>query len=176
VSDGPELEHPLARIGALVEGIERLPDADARERARGLVQAVLDIHRVGLARLLALASELEGGPALIDELARDQAFALILALHDLHPRDVETRVRDAVDGVAPALLEMGVAIDILAVTDENVRVRVKAAGKVRAGQAKIRAMVEEAIGRAAPEVAAVEFDGLDPTPLVPITRLPQRSR
>ena len=172
-ADTPELDQPLAQIGELVEGVERLPDPTARERARALVQAVLDIHRVGLGRVLALAAATDG---LVDELCRDQAVALLLALHDLHPRSVETRVRAAVEEVQPQLLEVGVALELAGVTDDSARVRVKAAGPLRTSQAAIRTAVEGAIGRSAPEIAVVEIDGLDPSPLVSITRLPPRPR
>ncbi len=174
VSDNHELEHPLARIGELIEGLEHLPDADARERARALVQAVLDIHRVGLSRVLEVAAARDGGDAVVDELAADQAVALLLSLHGLHPRGVETRVREAVEELRPQLLDVGVAVELARVTDDSAHVRVKAAGSVRTGGAAIRSLVEGAIGRAAPEIAEVEIDGLDPSPLVSISRLPQR--
>lgn len=174
MSDNRELEHPLARIGELIEGLELLPDADAREQARELVQAVLDIHRVGLSRVLAVAAARDGGGSVVDELVADQAVALLLSLHDLHPRGLETRVRAAVDELRPRLLDVGVAVELAHVTDDSAHVRVKAAGSVRTGGAAIRTMVESAIGRAAPEIAAVEIDGLDQSPLVSISRLPQR--
>ncbi len=174
MSDNRELEHPLSRIGELIEGLEHLPDANARERARALVQAVLDIHRVGLSRVLVVAAARDGGDAVIDDLVADEAVALLLSLHDLHPRGLETRVRAAVDDLRPKLLDVGVAVELAGITDDSAHVKVKAAGSVRAGGAAIRTMVEGAIGRAAPEIAAVEIDGLDPSPLVSITRLPQR--
>ncbi|HKE18277.1 MAG TPA: hypothetical protein VKB80_25540 [Kofleriaceae bacterium] len=172
--DSSELEHPLARISELVEGLEQLPDAPARERARALVQAVLDIHRIGLARALAVAGAREDGAALVDELAGDQAVALLLSLHGLHPHDVETRVRAAVDHLRATLLDVGVSVELGGVTDETAQIRVKAAGEVHASHARIRTMVEQAIGRAAPEIVSVEIHGLDTSPLVSITRLPQR--
>lgn len=174
MSADPELEQPLARISELVEGLERLPDAPAREQARALVQAVLGIHRQGLSRVLALAAEHEGGAALVDRLAQDRAVALLLSLHDLHPRDVETRVREAVEEVRPGLREVGVALELDRVADERAHLRVRPAGAVRTTNARVREIVEGAIERAAPEIAAIEIDGLDPSPLVSLTR--QRPR
>jgi len=176
VSAIPELEQPLAQIGELVEGLERLPDAPAREQARALVQAVLDIHRLGLARLLAMAAEREGGAALVDALAQDQAVALLLSLHGLHPRDVETRVREAIEQVRPGLAAQGVAVELTRITEDTAHLHVRAAGALQTTRARIRELLEGAIGGAAPEIAAVEIDGLDPSPLVSISRLPQRPR
>jgi hypothetical protein len=75
-----------------------------------------------------------------------------------------------------AFLEVGVAVELRRITDDTAHVRVKAAGDVRTSHGAIRATLEGAIGRSAPEIAMVDIDGLDPSPLVSITRLPQRKR
>lgn len=167
----PDLESPLAQIASLVAELERLPQSSARERARALVQAVLDIHHAGLARILELLAARPGGAALVENLAAEETVALLLSLHDLHPSDVETRVRSAVEALRPALLDQGVAIELAGAGDDTARVRVRAAGAIRASDARIRAMVEQAICRGAPEIAEVEIDGLERAPLVPASRL-----
>jgi hypothetical protein len=170
LSPPPELEQPLARIAALVQEIEQMTDGATRERARGLVQAILDVHRVGLTRLLGVAAARPDGEAFLDELARQDSVALLLALHGLHPRDLETRVRGALDELAPRLLADGVAAEVLDVSDELARVRLRPVGPVRASGAALRAVVEAAIGRSAPEIGGVEIEGLE-TSDVPASRL-----
>jgi hypothetical protein len=165
-----DLEQPLARIAALVQEMEEAPDRAMRERARGLVQAVLDIHRVGLERLLAVAAARDDGAALVDALAREDAFALLLALHGLHPRTIDARVRGAIDDLAPRLLADGVAIELRDVTDELARVRLRPVGPVRTTGAALRARVETAIGRSAPDIGGVEIEGLESSD-VPASRL-----
>lgn len=159
-----EISRSLARIGELVEELEQVADAATRERARALLRTVLDLHRAGLARLLELA------PDRIDELAADESVALLLSLHGLHPRSLESRVGSAIDELSPSLLEQGVAVDVTSVTEDMVRVRLRAPGPVRAGIAGLRAAVESAIRRGAPEIAAVEIQGLEASD-VPVTRL-----
>jgi len=163
-----ELQRSVARLGELIDELEQVPDLATRERARALVQTLLDLHRAGLSRLLELVAE--RGPPGVDGLAADETVALLFSLHGLHPRSVEERVRSAIDELAAQLLEQGVAVDLSEVTEDTVRVRLKAAGKVRAAVAGLRAAVESAIRRAAPEIAAVEIDGLEASD-VPVTRL-----
>lgn len=168
---GQDLESPLARIASLVAELERMPESLARERARALVQAVLDVHQAGLARILELLAARQDGARFIDELAADETVTLLMSLHDLQPSDVETRVRAAVDALRPALLEQGVAIELAGAGEDTARVRLRAAGAVRTSDDKLRALVERAIYRGAPEIAVVEIDGLDGAPVVPAARL-----
>lgn len=165
-----ELQRAMARIGELVEELERVPDIATRERARALLQTVLDVHRAGLARLLELVSA--NGP--IEALAGDESVALLLSLHGLHPESVEARVRAAIGELAPRFLEQGVAVELTSVTDEALRVRLRTAGTLRADEAGLRAALEAAIRASAPEIAEVHIDGLDKSD-VPVTRLGRRA-
>jgi hypothetical protein len=163
MSPAPELAPALARIESLVAEIERTADPAARERSRALVQALLDVHRLALERLLELAAARAGGPELLDELATDQAVALLFSLHGLHRRDLDSRVGAAIDELRPKLLADGVALDLEAIADDRVRVRVSpaAGGRVRAGSAQVRATIESHLMRAVPEIASVDIDGLE---------------
>lgn len=167
---------PLENITVLVEEVERLPDPLARERSRALVQAVLELHRAGLARLLELCAARDGGAALVDALAADPTVSLLLALHQLHPRELAGRVREALDELAPRLAEEGVTLELAAVGDDTVSLRVMAAGgrKVRASAASLRAAVEAAIARRAPEIASVDLAGLDAPDVAAIGVGPRR--
>jgi hypothetical protein len=178
------LQPSLARIAALVAALEELPDAGAREQARALVQAVLEIHRVGLSHLVAhLIAEADrerasAEPGWLDALERDDAVSLLLSLHGLHPRDLDTRVRAALAPLRPALLAAGIAIELRAVDGEVVRVALRPAGGAapHADPHHLRAAVEAAIRRGAPEIAAVEIDGLEAGPIVPASRLAATKR
>jgi hypothetical protein len=80
----------LARVEALVAELEAVRDEAVREKARALVQAVLDVHGEGLRRLLALA----GPDSAARFAAADELVGSLLLLHDLHP-DVESAARAA---------------------------------------------------------------------------------
>ncbi|HEY3593388.1 MAG TPA: hypothetical protein VGL13_05925 [Polyangiaceae bacterium] len=165
-----DLDSPLTRIAALVEELEQMPETPARESARALVEAVLEIHRAGLTKLIEIAA-VRAGEDVVDELAADPSVALLLSLHELHPTSREARVRTAVDQLRPTLLAAGVAIETDGVGDDVARVRVRPAGTVRLADARLRSQIESAIYRGAPEIAMVEIDGLDDAPTVPVTRL-----
>src|SRR5262245_40748649 len=99
--DGQGFRKRLGRIEALLHEVERYADPAAREHTRELVQAVLGLHGDGLERILETVAEGESGLATIDALGRDDLVGGLLLLHGLHPVDVETRVRQALDGVRP---------------------------------------------------------------------------
>lgn len=159
-----ELQRMMNRIGELIGEIEQSADAETRERARELVQTVLDVHRVGLARLV----ELSRTP--VEELAAEESIALLFSLHDLHQDDAAARVRAAIDALAPRLLEEGVAVELAAVDGERVRIGLKAAGTVRAHVAGLRGELERVVRRSAPEIIAVDIDGLEASD-VPAARI-----
>jgi hypothetical protein len=167
MTEASELEQPLAHISTMIGELEQLPDRTARERARTLVQAVLDLHRAGLARILELAGET---PALVDAIAADETVSVLLALHELHPRPLVDRVAHVVDALRPKLREQGVEVEVAEVAEDTARVRVRAGGAVHVSPSVLRRELEEAIGRGAPEIAAVVIEGLEHSD-VPVSRL-----
>ncbi len=96
---------------------------------------------------------------------------MVLALHEPRdPRLLEARVRAAVDKVRPTLLEQGVDLELVGINEDTARVHVKAAGALHISPSALRTALEEAIGRGAPEIAAVAIEGLE-TSDVPLSRL-----
>ena len=84
-----ELEQRFARVeGLLGELCAQHPEAEPI--ARELLGTVLELHRHGLARLLALAPSSEH-----NELTNDPSLAALLSLHGLHPVPAEDRARAA---------------------------------------------------------------------------------
>ena len=101
-----ETRRAVARVEALLEQIEDDPVA------LEAVEAVVDLYGEALARVLAGAEPTE------DELLRH-----LLLVHDLHPVDVETRVRQALDDVRPYLGSHGGDVELLGVEDGVARLR-----------------------------------------------------
>src|SRR5262245_2632819 len=94
----------MRRLDSLIQQVEGFADPSARARTRELVQAILDLHAAGLERMFAhLAAAGGTGQALLEELADDEGVAHLLLLYGLHPADIETRVRQALDSVRPYL-------------------------------------------------------------------------
>jgi Fe-S cluster biogenesis protein NfuA len=156
--DDRELRKRMERMDSLLREVERFADPEARARTREIVQAILDLHGAGLERALeAIAAAGAPGLAMIDALARDDLVGSLLLLYGLHPLDVETRVRQALDRVAPHLRSHGARAELLGVVGGVVRVRVTSAA---ASSLIVKQAVEEAVYDKAPDVAGVEVEGV----------------
>ena len=74
----------MLEIETLVVQLENARDEGTREIARSLVRAVMDLHGAALARILDGVSRVEGGRALLREVALDDAVGCVLSLHGLN--------------------------------------------------------------------------------------------
>jgi Fe-S cluster biogenesis protein NfuA len=160
----------IERIEALVQAIERSADAATRADAQELIQAVLDLHGAGLARILEqLARAGEPGRAVRDELARDDLVGSLFLLHGLHPLDLETRVEQALDTVRPYLRSHGGEVTLLGVVNGVVRLRLQGSCHgCPSSSVTMKTSIEEAIAGAAPDAVGVEVEGVaEPTPRPP---------
>jgi Fe-S cluster biogenesis protein NfuA len=157
-----EFQAKLQRLDALLRDAERFPDPVAREHMREMVRAVLQLHAAGLGRVLdRLAEAGEPGAAILDDCARDEIVSGLLLLHGMHPLDLEARVGQALDAVRPALAGHGGSVTLLAVEDGVVRLRLEGnCHGCPSSAATMRQTIEEAILAKAPDVGAIEVEGL----------------
>jgi Fe-S cluster biogenesis protein NfuA len=160
-----EFQGRLARIEELIHALDRIADEGARAQARELVEALLELQGAGLERALELIYE--SGPAgqgMIDELGRDELVASLLLVHGLHPLDLESRVRHALDAVGPRLAQHGGSVELLGVTPDGA-VKLRLAGNCHGCPSSILTLkfsIEEAIYAAAPDVTSLEVEGATP--------------
>jgi len=154
--DTQEFQARLQRLEALLQQVERWTDPALQAHMREIVQAVLDLHRAGLERVL---ERLDA--SVIDACACDEVVSGMLLLHGLHPLDLETRVRQALEEVRPALRGHGGDVELLEVRDGVVRLRLEGnCHGCPSSSATMRQTVEEAILGKAPDALAVEVEGL----------------
>jgi Fe-S cluster biogenesis protein NfuA len=158
-----EFQKRLGRVEELIAALESAPDSAMREQARELIQSLLALHGTGLERILSLVYDSNvGGAAVIDELGRDSLVSGLLLLHGLHPLDLETRVRNAIEEVKPRLGLHGGSVDLLGVTPEG-RVQLKLQGNCHecpSSRLTLRFSIEEALYAAAPDLAGLDVEGL----------------
>jgi Fe-S cluster biogenesis protein NfuA len=84
-----------------------------------------------------------------------------LILHGLHPDDLGTRVRRALDVARPTLQMHGMGARLVSVLDGVAHVRIDAGGDCDAHSAdEVRAAIEAAIAETAPDLSHVEILGL----------------
>src|ERR687883_1367219 len=139
--DDAEVRELVARVESLLGGLD--------ERATEAVQALVGLYGEALARVVAGADPTE-----------DELLSHLLLVHDLHPVDVETRVRRALDDVRPYLGSHGGDVELLGVADGVAHVRLQGTcNGCPSSSATLRHAIEEAVARAAPELEGVEAEG-----------------
>ena len=97
-----EFERRIAAIDELVQRLETAADPATRAASQELVRALMEMHGAALERMLAVIGRNgAAGATIVDQLTRDELVASVLLLYDLHPVDLETRVRGALEKTPP---------------------------------------------------------------------------
>jgi Fe-S cluster biogenesis protein NfuA len=158
--DTQDLAQRMQRIEALTQQLEHCADPAARGASQELVAVLLDMHAAGLAKMLELLGE-SGAAGVLSAFAADHLIASLLLLHGLHPDSLEVRVQRALDRAGPVLTAHHAAVELLAVDDGAVRLRLDGSDlHTPARSAALRQALQEAIFELAPEVLDVDIDGL----------------
>jgi Fe-S cluster biogenesis protein NfuA len=163
--DDKDFQLKVQRIGELVGELENIKDAETRASAKALVQLLLDLHSVGLERVMEIvAKNGDSGQRTIDDLGRDPLVSSLLVLYGLHPLDLETRVAQAVEKLRPKVRKGGGELELLSNKNEGgvVRVHLHVTGHSCGSTGKtLKAMVEEALYEAAPDLGHLLIEGLE---------------
>jgi Fe-S cluster biogenesis protein NfuA len=137
----------VARVDALLE------DAQDVE----LIRALVELYGEGLARIAARLP--------VGELADDELVSHLLLLHDLHPVPLHDRVQGALDEVAPYLDSHGGGVELVAIEDGVVRLRLQGTcNGCPSSRTTLELAIDEAIQRAAPEIERIEAEDAPVTP------------
>ncbi len=156
-----EAAEALRRIEALIATLQTLPDASARRPARELLEVVLDLHGLALARMASIIAGEAGGAALLSRLADDPHARAVLLLHGLHPDAAEVRVRRAVAELNRDLAARGLRLRLASVGPESARLVVQRHPDAAPLDAALREQIEAAVVDAAPELEELLIDGPD---------------
>ena len=143
----------MARVEELIGRAERFADPNDRAVTRDIVSALLEMHGAGFRRMLdVLSGSGDVGRSAMQALVADGLVASLLLLHGLHPVDLESRVRIALDTVRPALAHHGGGVELLGVEEGVVRLRLEGNcnGCPSSGET-LRNLVTTALDEAAPD-------------------------
>ncbi|HEY4131267.1 MAG TPA: NifU family protein, partial [Gemmatimonadaceae bacterium] len=157
-----EARNRVAKLDALLEQLETIPDAASRDAALGAVQGLVEFYGEGLTRVVRHVNQScdeSASTALAGAFAEDELVSHLLLLHGLHPNDVRDRVEGALESVRPYLASHGGNVELVRI-DGGVA-RVKLSGSCHgcaASELTLRAMVDDAVLAAAPELRGVEND------------------
>jgi Fe-S cluster biogenesis protein NfuA len=132
-----------------------LDEIDGDAKATAAVQAVVELYGEALARIVAGVDPIE-----------DELVSHLLLVHDLHPVDVETRIRTALEEVRPYLGSHGGDIEFLQVEDGVARLRLGGTcNGCPSSRVTLQNAVEEVVLKAAPELERIEAEGVaEPQP------------
>ena len=145
------------------------------------MQTLLDFHGAAVAKLLERIAELgEPGHALIARWRATTSCRTCSCCTVFIPLDLETRVSQALDQVRPYLRTHKGDVELVGVIDGVVRLRMQGSCHGCPSSAMtLKNAIEEAIYAAAPDVAAIEVEGVvdrsaHAGPLLPIVTLDPR--
>ena len=160
--DAREFQGRLERLDALLQEAERFADPAVLKRVREIVQVILDLHGFGLERLLEHVTETAAnGRAVLEACAADDIVAGLLLLHGLHPLDLEARLHQALESVRPYLHSHGGNVELLGFQSGVVRLRLQGScHSCPSSAVTMQQTIEEAIYARAPEVTAIEVEGM----------------
>ena len=153
----PSVREASERIEVLLDELEQGAPPAVMGRIEELLQCVLSLYGAGLERVLETV-----GPEQVRRLADDELVGNLLVLGGLHPDDVDTRVqRGARPGPALPRLARGRSVAL------RRRRRRRGAPPARgscdgcpSSALTVKSAIEDAISVAAPDVVAVEAEGM----------------
>lgn len=161
--DEKEFQEKVQKIARLISGLNDITDNQTRTAAQDLVQLVTDLHGIAVERMMeVIFARGACGVEIIEELGHDRIVSSLLALHGLHPEDVQTRVTRAVEKIAAGLRKQDVELELLEVDAGRVRIRAKTnAHACHSTYATVRIAIEEAVYEAAPDISSLMIEGLE---------------
>jgi hypothetical protein len=153
VAEVPDVDATVARIESLVEELGEA-DPQLRQLAEEAIRLLMQLYGAGLARELEIL-----GREQAELLAADKLVGSLLLLHGLHPVESAERIERALRSVERRL--DGHRLHLAGVTGGVARIRVELNGG--AVPAALAGAIERAVAETAPDLAAVEIEGLPQT-------------
>jgi nitrite reductase/ring-hydroxylating ferredoxin subunit/Fe-S cluster biogenesis protein NfuA len=159
-----EIERLAGRADRAVEAAQRL-DEPARGVALELKQALDEIHKAGLVRVVRRLKDDPAGKQLLFELVDDPIVYALLAMHGIVRPDLATRVGRVIDAVRPYMRSHGGDVELVEVRDATAFIRLHGAcNGCSMVSATLREGVEDALRANVPEIRAIEVVPSEPGP------------
>jgi Fe-S cluster biogenesis protein NfuA len=150
MADQLDPAHVAERIEEVLESL----DPAARPAGEELVRLLMRFYGAGLEQIVTI-SRAGTGDGAVHRLAADPLVGGLLALHDLHPVDVRTRVEHAISAAKRKLGSHGGDVALIGIdVDGTVRIALGASG---CGGATVKEVVSDEVTAAAPDATGVAF-------------------
>jgi len=166
VTNGSAFRDQIRQLGKLITQFDQMPDGPQKAACRELVQLLMDVHGAGLERMMEIVFENgNAGNTIIDNLAKDSVVSSLLVLYSLHPDDLESRVRKALEQMRPRLRKLACSAELVRIEQGVVSVQVTTTGHSCGSSTNdVRAIVEDGVYEFAPDLAALDVLGLEQPP------------
>ncbi|MFF3055628.1 hypothetical protein [Streptomyces sp. NPDC057909] len=150
------------RVEELLDRLTTIGDQEVGAAAEDLVRVLMDFYGAGLARIvdrLSTPADRGTGSGPLAALLDDELVSSLLALHDLHPEDIGTRIARALDSVRDP-------VEVVGFDEETGILRLRSSSEAGDGGgcgcpstgAATRRSVEDALACFVPEVNQVEME------------------
>jgi Fe-S cluster biogenesis protein NfuA len=151
-----EFQARTEEIEELVKTLEATAEPSVHAAAFELMQAIMELHGAGMARILEILSGDAHTEQARRKLLKDDLVSGLLLLHNLHPEDIQTRVMAGLESVRPYLQSHGGDVDLVSLQDGVLRVRLKGScGSCGSSIQTLKGAVEQAVVDAAPDVIEI---------------------
>jgi Fe-S cluster biogenesis protein NfuA/nitrite reductase/ring-hydroxylating ferredoxin subunit len=149
------------RIQEIVAQIDAMPNPAARALMQECMESVLGFYGDGIARMMELVKRSGiGGQKAYDDLLHDNVVRGLLLIHGLHPHDLATRLREALDKVRPYMESHGGNVELLSLENDFARLRLQGSCKTCPSSAvTLELAVRSAIEESCPDLAGFEVEG-----------------
>jgi Fe-S cluster biogenesis protein NfuA/nitrite reductase/ring-hydroxylating ferredoxin subunit len=150
------------RIQRLLEKIELLPYPAAKELINECMEAVLAFYGAGLNRILQVVSQ-DGaeGRKVYRDLVHDDVIKGLLLIHDLHPLNLEARLREALEKVRPYLKSHGGNVELVSLENDIAKLRLQGTCESCASSSvTLELAIRQAIEQACPDLVHFEVEGV----------------
>jgi len=174
-----DLEPAMQRLDALLADLEHSGNAAEHERTAEIVRTLLSVQGAALKRILAYLGQAgTPGQAVLDALTADELVGHLLLLHDLHPKGLEARVRQALTSVQTHLEAHGSRVEFLRVTPGGgVHLRMTGSCGCPSSRAGLENSIKDTLYAAVPDITDIELEESAGAPaanqkaFVPLTEL-----
>ena len=151
-----DLNQQAKRIQELIEKIDTLGDPAARAMLQECLESVLGFYGRGLERILKVAGQTG---KFYDALLEDAAIRGLLLIHGLHPVDLETRLRQALDKVRPYMKSHGGDVELISLEDDVAKLRLHGhCESCPSSAVTLELAVRQAIEEACPDLMGFEVE------------------
>lgn len=162
MSELQRFQQDLKQIELLIHELEAVADPSVRARTVELMRLVMEMHAASLGRMLEIISRSgAAGEDILDRFTHDEMAAGLLLLYDLHPVDLQTRVKQALDKVRPLLKSHGGDVELVSLEAGFLRLRMQGSCDGCPSSAMtLKSAIEGALYEKAPDLDGLEVLGV----------------